>query len=144
MTREEARIIREEVMGAVATVLERHGMVGTSSSITYGDADGKVSISFSAGTSAAEARTTSLQRDWDTYAPLLRLEKAWLGTTVNLRGYPMTIVGLNPSNRKYPVIVEGRGGKRYKVGTDVIRLQKGLPESTRPLFGDSRNPGNGR
>lgn len=124
MTRDEATTIREEIQAAVDTVLSRHGMTRMKTTLTYGDAEGRISLQFSAGTSTEEARKNKYADEWNRYADLLRLDKSWLGTEVTVNGSPMTIVGLSLKNRKYPVIVENRRGKQYKVDEVTICISK--------------------
>ena len=140
MTKSEATALREEIQTAVDAVLVRHGMARTKTTLSYGDAEGRVSLQFATGTSSTEARHNQCAAEWEQYADLLRLDKSWLNTTVQVNGESMTIVGLNMRNRKYPVIVENRQGKRYKVGELVVRVGKGevvMPRLSlgEPMFG---------
>jgi hypothetical protein len=44
-----------------------------------------------------------------------------LGDTITLYGKKLTIVGAKPSNRKYPIIVEGARGGSYKVSVSDVK-----------------------
>ena len=104
--------IRKELNEAIAEVLEKNGMTGKLGTITYNDYGFHSSLS----AKAIEVNGKSGdQIEYERFAPKFGIDPNSYGRVFkNAEGIVLTIVGINPKARTYPVIARDGACREYK------------------------------
>jgi len=114
---------------ALREVAERHGLVLVRKNCRFVPDDCPVSFRLiTNGTESADSdrikgngRDAGFISDYVRYCERYGLQKHWIGKSYDdPRHGRSTIVGLLPSSRKYPVLVEVASGKRYKFEASTV------------------------
>ena len=119
---ENLRLLRDEIMQAVAPIAERHGISIKLGKGSYGILNASQVLEFAIIGSDGYAQTPEA-KDFTTYAKMFGLDPAWLNKplTVPGRSETLTIVGLKPNRPKYPVLYKASDapGKLFK-GSELV------------------------
>jgi len=122
MNRIQAKQMGEDIKNALKEVAEKYNMTIEYRGGTFSDTDYKPKITFTGKSTDGKSRQ---EQEWDLYADMLDLKKEWLGEVITLSGKDCIITGLDMKKSKYPVMVEGENGHKYKVTPQTLQLHLG-------------------
>lgn len=119
------REILAECEVALNAVAARHGIVLTQSRCTYSATEFRLPfgmmVASTEAIAGANAMDAKIAGDYVKYASSFGLKPEWLGKSYDdVRYKRVTIVGISPKSRRFPVIVEVEGGKRFKFPLDAV------------------------
>lgn len=125
------KTLRAECEAALLVVAKKHGvvigMMGTarynSTSATF-----KLDVAVPNGDAPEGACATTIKAatDFKKMAGIFGLDAGMLGKTFEFEGSLVTIIGLLPSRRKYPVVCSPVSGKGKKYLLEVATVLRGL------------------
>ncbi len=102
---------RKDFSEAMKTLEVKYNVTVSLGKISYSDvsATGKCTIANKASVNGLELNAEDVE-NWNLYSEMFGLKREWLGKTFNYDGATNTIIGIEPSRRKYPVKVLKNGG----------------------------------
>jgi hypothetical protein len=118
MNRSDVKTLRIEAQSALDKVAKKYGVTLPIGTIRYGSDSIRFSVKGAAGLTNGKTVDPLVAA----YSQFENQVGKKLGDTVYIGGSKMKIVGAKPQNRKYPIIVEGARGGRYKVSISQIKL----------------------
>jgi len=114
--------LHEDLEKAVAEVGQKYGLVTTTGTMRFGQRFFRVRVEGRAieevpPTSAAPvvSQDAMMESDFRHYATMFGMKPEDLGKRITVDGKSVKIVGLKLQYHKYPIIVEGSQGGRYKL-----------------------------
>lgn len=125
-----AKRINADLAAAVDSALKMHGLQRTRISLRY-EAAGTIKVTLEANEVGTDRRELAL----DTYADRYGIPRGSLGALFLSGGNVFELVGLEPKNRRYPIIAKKHAdGKTYKLPASVAvidQLRNPAPELAR-------------
>jgi len=110
------KILRIELEGALATVLEKHGLSAKLGNMKYGDTHFHCKLEVNCG-SSDDAERDEFTRQAFAYG----LTGDDYGKSFTQGGESFRIVAFKPRSPKYPILAEKMDGKRYKFPESVLK-----------------------
>ena len=117
MDKQTVTSLRTEAQSALNKVAQKYGVTLPMGTITHGSDSIRFSVKGMVGVSKQMA-ADPLAAAYSKFE--VRCGKK-IGDTISLFGKSLKIVGAKPSNRKYPIIVQGVRGGAYKVSVQQVK-----------------------
>ena len=116
MNKTDVSQLRKEAQTALDKVAKKYGVTLPIGTIRFGSE----SIRFSVRGMAGLGKNNNADPLAVAFSKYESSTGKKLGDTINIGGQKLKIVGAKPQNRKYPIIVEGSRGGRYKVSIQQV------------------------
>lgn len=123
ITADTAKRLRE-AMKEVNQVLAKHNLVGSIGTIRFNPNEMRTKLTVVQLNGKVGGDPKAVEKaQFAQYAAIYGLTASDYGRKVMVSGImkPVTLVGIRPSSRKYPLIVETARGKRYKISKASLR-----------------------
>ena len=119
------KVLADEMEAAIKPLLEKHGLVCSQVTGSYGHTIGHFKLEIQQTAEASNDGKMQDQRDFELLARRFGLEPEWFGVTVPLSpltsDQTATITGLKPRSSKYPVLGTDEHGRKLKYTAWSIR-----------------------
>lgn len=108
LTKDTAQAIHEEVVAAVKEVLDRHSLKVESSRCSWGDAG--ITLKLAAALVSVAGENQRFIAEWNNCCEMYGFTASDRGRSFRANGRHLTIVGLDLSRRRYPVVARDADG----------------------------------
>jgi hypothetical protein len=117
MDKQQVSSLRTEAQAALNKVAKKYGVTLPMGTITHGSESIRFSVKGMVGVSKKMAGDPLAAA----YSKFEARCGKKLGDTIRIFGKTLKIVGAKPSNRKYPILVQGVQGGSYKVSVQQVK-----------------------
>ncbi len=114
LDRSEFKHLAEDIKHALEPVAEKYGITIDPGNISYTDLDATMKLKLKTNGVDYEKKKFNQHCQRYGFDPEDYLKEYTVG------GYSYQLIGFNPKASKYPVIIKGSDGAKYKVTTDYV------------------------